>query len=296
MLQFREFAVADRALLEPILFRQPYRLCDHSFACCFIWQENYHTRWCLEDDILYIRYGVGGEVCYQLPLNAGDRLPRAIARLEEDAAANGARLLLVVLNDRMREELEAAMPGAFSFTQDRDGADYIYDAEALRELTGKRLHAKRNYINRFISENEGAYAFEEITPENAAEVLAFNGEWDREHGMNIDYLHEADAIRNALDNLRALGMQGVALRLDGKLIAFALGVRLSEDTVLEQFEKALPVPGAYQIINREFARRFSTGCSYINREEDLGLEGLRKAKLSYFPAWLNMRWRAVRND
>lgn len=295
MLNFRKFTVADRQVLEPILYRLPYRICDHSFACCYIWQETYHTRWCMEDGILYIRYGEGTGVCYQLPIGAGDRLPEAVARLEEDAAAHGAPLLLVALNDGMKELLETAMPGAFTWTQDRDSADYIYDAASLRELTGKRLHAKRNYINRFLAEHGDAFAFEEIGPENAGEVLRFNREWDLEHGAGRDYDNEAGAVKLALESLHELGMRGVLLRLDGGIIAYALGAGLCEDTVLEQIEKALPLPGAYQMINREFARRFSRGCTYINREEDLGLEGLRKSKLSYFPAYLNMRWRAERN-
>ena len=96
--------------------------------------------------------------------------------------------------------------------------------------------------------------------------------------------------------MEQIGMFGVALRLEGKIIAFALGSKLSADTLLEDIEKASDVPGAYQMINHEFACRFSEGFTYINREEDLGIEGLRKAKLSYFPAYLNMRWRAVLHE
>ncbi len=295
MLQFRPFEPADRAVLEPILFRQPYRICDHAFSCLYMWENTYPARWCLEDGILYICYeSPDGGAVYQLPLDAGDRLAQAVARLEEDAAARGAALELVTLNDQMKAELEAALPGAFDFTAVPEGADYIYDAEAMRELRGKKLHAKRNYVNRFTAEHAGNYSFEEITAENEAEVMAFNTEWDLARGISLDYFHEAEAVRRALEHLAELGMVGVALRLEGRIVAYALGTRLNEDTLLEQIEKAADIPGAYPMICREFALRFSEGCTYINREEDLGLEGLRKAKLSYFPAYLNMRWRAVR--
>ena len=294
MLQFKEVALSDRAVLEPILRRQPYRICDHAFSCLYIWDKTYPARWCLEDGILYIVYLFpDGSAYYQMPIGAGDRLPGAIDRLREDAAARGVPLELVTVNEEMKAELEAALPGAFAYTQVPEAADYLYDAEALRELSGKRLHAKRNYINRFVSENEGSFAFEDIGPENAREVLEFNALWDREHGLNLDFIHEAEAVERALLHLREAGMFGVALRLDGHIIAYALGTQLGGDTVLEQIEKALPLPGAYQMINREFALRFSQGFAYINREEDLGIEGLRRAKQSYYPAFLNMRWRAM---
>ena len=296
MLKFKEVELSDRAVLEPILRAQPYRVCDHSFSCLYIWEKTYPAQYFLEDGILYIMYKFpDGNISYQMPLAAGNRLAYAVERLERDAEARGIALELVTINEQMKEELETALPGRFDFIEEPDYADYIYDAEALRELRGKKLHAKRNYINRFTAANEGNFTFEAVGPENAAEVLAFNAEWDLEHGFSDDFRKEAEAIRRAVLDLERIGMVGVALRLDGKIAAYALGTQLNGDTILEQIEKAADIPGAYQMINNAFAKRFSEGFSYINREEDLGIEGLRKAKLSYFPAYLNMRWRAVRH-
>lgn len=294
MLNFKEVELSDREVLEPVLRALPYRVCDHSFSCLYIWEKTYPARYALEDGILYIMYRFpDGSISYQMPLVAGDRLAHAVGLLKEDAAARGIALELVTINEQMKEELEAAMPGCFIFIEEPDYADYIYDAAALRELRGKKLHAKRNYVNRFTAEYEGRYTFEAVGPENAEEVLAFNAEWDRAHGYGDDFRKEAEAICRAVRDLEKIGMMGVALRLDGKIVAFALGTQLNYDTILEQIEKASNIPGAYQMINREFAGRFSEGFAYINREEDLGIEGLRKAKRSYFPAYLNMRWRAV---
>ncbi len=293
MLNFKAVELSDRAVLEPILQALPYRLYDHSFCCLYIWEKTYPAYFALEDGILYIQYRMPDGIVYQMPLAAGTRLAEAVRRLEADAAERGAPFSMIAINGQMKEELETALPGRFVFAEEPNQADYIYEAESLRELRGKKLHAKRNFVNRFIAANEGNFAFEAVGPENAAEVLAFNAEWDRAHGLSDDFRKEAEAIRRAVNDLEKIGMMGVALRLEGRIIAFALGSRLSADTLLEDIEKAADIPGAYQMINHEFARRFSEGFTYINREEDLGIEGLRKAKLSYFPAYLNMRWRAV---
>ena len=293
-MNFKEVTLADRAALEPLLRALPYRVCDHSFPCLYIWEKTYPAQYVVDDGILYIMYRFpDGSISYQMPLGAGDRLAAAVTRLGQDAESRGIRLELVTINRQMKEELESAMPGAFDFIEEPNYADYIYDAESLRELRGKKLHAKRNYVNRFMAAYEGSYTFEPVGPDNAEEILFFNSEWDRAHGYSDDFRKEAEAIKRAVHDLGQIGMFGVALRLEGEIIAYALGTQLNYDTILEQIEKASDIPGAYQMINREFACRFSPGFSYINREEDLGLEGLRKAKLSYFPAYLNMRWRAV---
>ncbi len=294
MLNFKAVELSDREVLEPVLRALPYRVCDHSFSCLYIWENTYPAQYFMEDGILYIMYRFpDGSISYQMPLAAGERLAYAVGRLEEDAGERGIALELVTINAQMKAELEEAMPGKFDFIEEPDYADYLYDAEALRELRGKKLHAKRNYVNRFTAEYEGDFAFEAVGAENAAEILEFNAGWDREHGFGDDFRREADAIRRAVLNLEKIGMVGVALRLRGKIVAYALGTQLNQDTVLEQIEKAADLPGAYQMINRAFAQWFSKGFAYINREEDLGIEGLRKAKRSYYPAYLNMRWRAV---
>lgn len=296
MLNFKAVELTDRTVLEPVLQALPYRLYDHSFCCLYIWEKTYPAYFALEDGILYIQYRMPDEIVYQMPLAAGDRLAEAVHRLEADAAERGVPFSMIAINEQMKNELEEALPGRFLFTENPNQADYIYEAESLRELRGKKLHAKRNFVNRFLAANEGNFSVEPVGPENTEEVLAFNAEWDRAHGLTDDFRKEAEAIRRAVYHMEQIGMFGVALRLEGKIIAFALGSKLSADTLLEDIEKASDVPGAYQMINHEFACRFSEGFTYINREEDLGIEGLRKAKLSYFPAYLNMRWRAVPHE
>ena len=293
MLSFKPIELSDRPILEPILYAQPYRMCDHDFACLYIWGGTYFPRFCIEDGVLYIEQTIsGGRAIYHLPYCADSRLAGAVETLSVHCREKGIPLLLTTLNTRRKEALEQAMPGKFDYIEEPDFADYIYNAQDLITLHGKKFHAKRNFINRFIAENEGNYSFEPVCAENAQEILDFNARWDAENeAEGID--DEAAAIRRAVTELDEIGMFGVALRLDGKIAAYALGSRMCTDTVLEQIEKAADIPGAYQMINNAFASRFASDCLYINREEDLGIEGLRKAKLSYNPAYLNTRYHAV---
>ena len=228
-----------------------------------------------------------------MPLGAGDKLAEAVELIRQDAEEQGVEFAMISINDQMKDELEAAMPGKLRFEESRDQADYMYEVEALRELRGKKLHGKRNFVNRFQTSYEGEYEIVTLTAAHRDEVLAFEEKWMAARDEDEDYRREAVAIRRAFDDFDDLGMTGVALRLQGEMIAFALGSRINGDTILEDFEKALDIPGAYQMINNAFMKICGEGYTYVNREEDMGIEGLRKAKLSYVPAYLNMRYRVT---
>ncbi|MBE6935166.1 MAG: DUF2156 domain-containing protein [Ruminococcaceae bacterium] len=293
MLNFKKVELSDRQQAVPFLQALPYRLYDHSFVCHYIWQETYPISYAWEEGVLYIRYSLPEETIYQMPLCAGDRLAEAVEKLRADAAEQGVDFAMIAVNAEMKAELEAALPGKLSFEESPDQADYMYEVEALRELRGKKLHGKRNFVNRFRATYEGEYEIVPLTAADGDEVLAFEEKWIAARGADEDFHREAVAIRRAFDAFEELGMTGVALRLKGEIIAFALGSRINGDTILEDFEKAMEIPGAYQTINQAFMQYCGEGYTYVNREEDMGIEGLRKAKLSYAPAYLNMRYRVT---
>ena len=173
-----------------------------------------------------------------------------------------------------------------------DSFDYIYSIDKLADLKGKKMHAKRNHINRF-NENYPDWMFEPLTPDNRDLCRAMAAEWRSRRAEEVteyekhQYADESVAIHRALDEMEELGIEGGLIRAGGRIVAFALGSRLSIDGYDIHFEKAFDdVQGAYSAINREMARYVRTkypDVKWINREDDLGLEGLRKAKLSYYP-------------
>lgn len=185
----------------------------------------------------------------------------------------------------MFEMIERWYPGQYQIEYDRDSADYLYRQESLATLAGKKLHAKRNHINRFL-ENYPDYQYERINGKNWKECLELEEAWARENNPehDVDKENEKAVIAYALEHRKMFGMIGGLIRAEGKVVAFTLGERLTEDTFDVHFEKAYAdVQGAYAMINREFVRRELSDYTYINREEDMGIPGLRQAKLSYQP-------------
>ena len=165
----------------------------------------------------------------------------------------------------------------------RDSFDYIYLTTDLAELSGKKYHSKRNHISAFSKKYDWHY--EEITPENAEKIMNCAKEWYSQNAERLDRfaLCEQEGIDTVLQNLKNLEVTGGAIFIGEKAVAFTLGTPINENIFDIFAEKALPeFSGAYAVINNEFAKRL-TAYKYLNREDDMGLEGLRKAKLSYRP-------------
>ena len=291
MIEFHAPTPADKAWVDELLARGNYRGCDYNFTNLYVWSRAYNQRIARVDDFL-VTHVCGRLGCsYMYPAGSGD-IAAVIRALEADAAEKGEPLRLVCLTPRQMAELEEFFPGRFAYTADRDGYDYLYEVERLAELGGKKLHAKRNHINRFV-ENNPTWTYEEITPATLPECLEMDKEWYRRSMVREGLAEERDlgdegrALRLAMENYHALGLEGGLIRVYGEVVAFTIGDRLSADTYDVHFEKAYgELQGAYAMINREFARWVRARhpeIRYLNREDDMGVEGLRKAKQSYYP-------------
>ena len=298
MLSFQPIQIEDKKRLEPYLRFRNFHMCEHSFVDLFIWRDTYDTRWCVEDDLLYLAQfnaGEPGRPIYFPPLGMGD-IRTGVERVRQDAEKRGAPLVFGAVPEEVKVQWETLFPGRFSYEERRNGADYVYLAERLITLQGKKLHAKRNFINRFKAAYPGRWRYEAMRPDQVEEVMAYHQHWCALNHAENDpsFRQETRAIVHALLNFEALGLSGGILWLDERIIAFTLGAQSAEDMFVIQIEKAdHTVPGAYPMINQQFAAHVCTGVQYINREDDLGLEGLRKAKLSYDPVFLTKKYRVV---
>ena len=291
MIDFHPPRLEEKPWVDELLRRADYRGCDYNFTHLFVWSRAYHQEIARVDDFL-VTHVCGRMGCsFMFPAGGGD-LASVIRKLEEEAAGRGEPLRLVCLTPRQMAELEEFFPGQFTFTADRDGYDYLYEIDRLADLGGKRLHAKRNHINRFM-ENNPSWTYEEITPESLGECLAMDKEWYRRSLAREGEAEERDlgdegvALRQAMEHYQALGLEGGLIRVYGEVVAFTMGDLLNSDTYDVHFEKAYgELQGAYAMINREFARWVRgrhPNVRYLNREDDMGVEGLRKAKESYYP-------------
>lgn len=268
--------------------------CEYSFATLFLWSDAYRQQVArLGDYVLERLYGPLG-ACYLFPAGEGP-LELAVSALEADAAERGEPCRFVCLTREQAARLEELRPGAYEYREDRDGFDYLYDIDRLADLKGKKLQAKRNHINRFL-ERCPDWTVEEITFENLGECAEMDLEWNRRYRSQDaasaemeerSRLDERHALSKAFLFYKQLKLSGLLLRAEGQVVAFTMGSAINDTTFDIHFEKAYSdIQGAYPMINREFARWIRDHfpqVRWINREDDMGLEGLRRSKNSYYP-------------
>jgi len=292
-LNFRDIELSDRADFEKCTVSSGTMACDASFTNMFIWRKAYKVGYCLKDGFIFRRSESGK---YRFPIGGGD-ICAALKEVKRDSEERGGELKFDALTETQCRILSEAFPERkFSFAKKPDYADYIYNASDLISLSGKKYHAKRNFINRFKQVNDGRYRLSAIAQEDLDEVWVYNKEWCEKNGClhNLTLLGETCAVRIAFANYNELGLVGRVLKLDGKIIAYSFATRINGETIDVHVEKAeYEIPGAYPIINNALAsaEEFEE-IRYINREEDMGIEGLRKAKESYHPEILLMRYNA----
>ena len=296
MLEFKPITAADGAWARPLLLKADCISCGYTFANLFVWSPVYHTDLARFQDFVIARCfdhpnTPDSPYLYLFPEGDGDKRA-AIREIVQDAAVHGKMPRLYSLSQRDKAWLEEQFPGIFAFTSCRGTFDYIYSSEELQNLPGKKFQKKRNHVSRFLREHPD-FVFEPITPENLEEVRAFNNAWSQLYGNSQDTGIQTEhlAVEMGLKHFFELELSGGLIRTDGKIIAFSYGSPVSGRVFDVQVEKALyDVNGAYNIINREFARRFCGDYQWINREDDVSEEGLRKAKLSYNPAFLQVKF------
>jgi hypothetical protein len=298
MLEFLPVRRSDITWMKPILLKENTKNADFSFTNIFAWGDVYHA-WCGKiNGCMVIQLLIEGKIGYSFPIGCKDenKIANIIRELRAYAETNAQCLRLLSVAPEKVSFLERHFPELFTFYPNTDLFDYIYSAEKLASLSGKKLHAKRNYVNRFIAENEWSY--EPMGGNSALECLDLSKSWAAFQTENKDAAaREFIALQKAMESFSELDLEGGILRVSGEICAFTVGERLSEDTYVVHFEKALPtVSGAYQMINREFVRQIlqdHPDILYINREDDMGFENLRKAKRSYYPEFLVEKYTAV---
>ena len=287
MLDFKPLTIEDRAWAHPILYDAGRMGCEYSFANLLFWVTVRGGVARVGDHICPMsRYGKRRMLFY--PVGVGDPKP-ALEALREDAAAHGETFELRGVTADDREALDRLYPGRFTYTPLRDTFDYIYPIGQLTELAGKKLQAKRNHINRFLADNPD-WRTMPLDGQTVPLCREFAERWYEKHDVSRSMQTERRALQLALDHFRELEMDGLVLHDGERVVAFTLGNRITPDVFDVNFEKAdADVPGAYPLINREFARTVHEkypAVKWLNREDDMGLEGLRRAKESYHPQFL----------
>lgn len=293
MIDFKKLTLEDRDWVNACLAKADYRGCEYSFGNNFIWEGSHNIRTAEVEGFYCAISGKGDNIIYTYPAGAGD-IKKVLELLIEDAKERGISFKMRGLIQEQTKQLEEIFPGMFECELRRDESDYLYTVEKLSKLSGKKLHGKRNHIARFKDCED--WEFIEITGENIHECKEMNERWcekyncDEKEGLK----EELCAVERAFDYFNELGFCGGFIRRKGEVVAYSIGEPLSSDTFDVHIEKAFhDIQGAYPMINQQFVQHFCQDFKYVNREEDTGDMGLRKAKLSYYPDILLDKYEAV---
>lgn len=281
MLDYKVIDISDRQWITELLKKSDFRGCEYNFANNFAWHRLYNTTICRYKDF-YISRSQKYGLRYTFPAGEGDYKDLFLT-LKKDAEELDSPLIIGSVTDENLAIFEELFEGQYTVSCDESSSDYIYDAEKLRTLSGKKYHKKRNHLSNFYRNN---WTYSDMTEMDFVECIEFAV---NSYNLNQAYDDESSvaeqfAINALMNYYNELELKGGVIRVDGKVEGFTIGDPINSDTFDIHIEKAnAAIQGAYAAINNEFAKSATNGYTYINREEDLGLEGLRKSKRSYYP-------------
>lgn len=282
------FEPGDYDEIERLFLEKDSQACEDCLLGLYVWKDRYQLELLRMNSGCVLHSKLDGSYLYPMPSAQAALVLKELLKQKE-------HIELHRVTRQQKKEIEQCFPALFSFEEDAGSFDYLYEVETLAELRGKKLSKKRNHINSFLTSNDN-WRTEKLNAKNIEECRAFAEEWywareESEPEMGLDSLQaEKEALMRIFEHYEQFQAEGLMLRVDGACRAFTIGQRISEHTFDVVFEKAdEQIRGAYNMINREFVRMLR-GCypklHYINRENDLDLPGLRKAKHSYMPAFL----------
>ncbi|MDR1091645.1 MAG: phosphatidylglycerol lysyltransferase domain-containing protein [Prevotella sp.] len=286
MINFKHIALSDKKAIDACFEGNTYRACDFCFANLYSWNAKFKTVFAIVHRTIFLRFqDSDGQLYYMMPIG---KMPvrDAFELIVQDAEENRIPFQMKGISNKMWEVIQREIPGEFRRLPDRNNDEYIYLSEKLIKLSGKKLQSKRNHINRFKADNPGWVYFPLTSKSELDECAAMLDEWENVNTMKIDLSQRYDyvATKIMLENFEYLQLRGGAIRVNGKIVAFTIGESLTADTFVVHVEKAFgEMKGAYTMINQQFIEHEASGFTYINREEDMGMDNLRKAKMSYYP-------------
>ncbi len=292
--EFRPLCLEDRPIIERYLWNSQPETSELTFTNLFIWRSLYRWQWAVDGECLLLLGQKEGQPPFFLqPVGRGPRLEaarKAVNWLEKERRISGPRIERA--DARFVRELSGTAD--FEISPVREHFDYVYRTSDLSELKGGKYHAKRNHIHRFLQQVGSAYDFVPIGPDNLPLCIDFQERWCalKRCAEDMNLLDEWTAVRAALADYAALDIKGAAILIKGRIEAFTFGELLNEQTAVVHIEKANPeIPGLYAVINQQYCREYWSSIPFINREQDLGEDGLRKAKMSYRPVRLVEKFR-----
>ncbi|MDO4710328.1 MAG: phosphatidylglycerol lysyltransferase domain-containing protein [Peptostreptococcaceae bacterium] len=265
-----------------------YEACEYNFITLYMWQTVYDFHFATTDNFMAV-FGVKeGELFAIQPYCRAEHFEEAMIFIESFFKKVDQKLEFKAVTEEVLAKMEALYPGRFRWETNRDDSDYIYEAEKLRTLAGRKMHSKKNHLNAFIKEYGERFVYKRLDKNDFSDCIRLSEKWafSREKDQNL--IGESLAIKKVLKNYSKFSKLKVGgIYIDNQLEAFTFGDHLNPNMALIHIEKANPdIRGLYTAINKFFVEKEFPDVEFVNREDDLGIEGLRLAKLSYKPTKL----------
>ena len=282
MLEFKPISLDDREKIENYFNFLEEPFCDFTFGNLFFWSVVENTNIAFLNDFLFMRFSDDENFYYTFPIGNGE-IKNAFNLILEDAKLNNKKIKFVCLNKNQSKILKEIFDEKIKINKNRDSFDYIYSLEKLSSLSGRKYHSKKNHFNSF--KNKYNFKFELINEENISQCISFAREGYSENEEISTLVREQKALECAFENYFKLNLIGAIVKVENKIIAFCIGEEMCNKNIFcTHFEKAdYNFQGAYTAINKLFSEFLFKDFKLVNREDDAGVEGLRKAKLSYHP-------------
>ena len=287
---FRDIDMESRELLNPYFDLVDYEACEYCFNTLYMWQHLYKTGYYIGDGFAVIVAEYEGNTFSILPLAKKEDMPRVIKFVIDYFEKEQKKIYFRGITKEVVDYLKENYPDKFDYTEERDLFDYVYDGNSMRELKGRKNVKKRNHINYFLKEYEGRFEYRLLDENDFDACLKLVEEWtsNKEENGQVDEEMEEEliGIKKLFNSFPVIKdkLKIAGIFIDGKLEAFTMGEYLNPNMALIHIEKANPsIRGLYPYINQQFLVNEFSDVEFVNREEDLGIEGLRKAKLSYHP-------------
>lgn len=286
----KQINIDSKKELQPYFDLVNYEGCEYCFSTLFMWQHAYKTSYFIEGDFAVIMAEDEGHSFSILPLCKKEDLERVIEFVMKHFEENNEKIYFKGITKDILDIMKEKHNDKFEYIEERDLFDYIYDADVLRELKGKKIRNKRNHINYFLSEYSERFYYKRLEKENFEECIELLKKWSVQKeetvGTDSSMDDELEGIKKLFDNYDALKdtLKVGGVYVDDTLEAFTIGEKLNPNMAVIHIEKANSnIRGLYPYINQQFLVNEFSDVEFVNREEDLGIEGLRKAKLSYYP-------------
>lgn len=299
MINFKDIALEDKALIHGYFKKGQYRNSECTFTNLFIWRDCYAVQWAVIDELLVIKPTVGEDTWILPPY--GDYTKHdvngVLEQVQEYFSSIGKPLIIRAITEEFAQVFVQYCPGRLALEEERDLFDYFYAGDDLRQLKGRKYHSKRNHLSNF-RKNYPDYVYRLMTEADIPAVKEYIDLWCKQKEcqgkFDAGMICERKAIYEALHYFHELDYTAALIELDGQIVAFTMGELVNDQTLVVHVEKADgQINGLYGMIHQEFLLQQWPEVAFVNREEDTGDEGLRKAKESYYPIELIKKYKGV---